>query len=110
MAFTFNVDGHKVTGSGKGILQTENLTSSDTFRYFDGPQGDAKVRTMKLDEVDRPNLKLLIAIVDSTAMMLTSDALPAPFPTLDVTKTPHTFSLSDEGGTLLMQLDTLVNQ
>lgn len=109
-AFTFTVKGHTVTGSGNAILQTENLTSSDTFRFIDGPQGDAALRRMKLDGVDAPTLKLFIAISDSSAAMLTSDKLPDPFPTVDIKNTPHTFSLQDSGGTLLMQLDTLVNQ
>jgi len=41
---------------------------------------------------------------------LTSDALPDPFPTIDITAKPHTFSLMDAGGTLLMQLTTFANQ
>ncbi|HVR03769.1 MAG TPA: hypothetical protein VMT47_16650 [Polyangia bacterium] len=87
---------------------TEDLTP-DAFRFLDGPQGDAVVRIMKLDDVDAPALKLFIA-VNSSGALLTSDALPDPFPAIDITKLPHTFSLMDEGGSLAMQLDTLVNQ
>jgi hypothetical protein len=113
-AFSFTLKGHTVTGSGKALLETENL-DPDTFRFLDGPQGDAVVRVMKLDGVNAPTLKLGIAITDTSGAMLTSDALPDPFPMVDIADTSsyaisHTFSLSDSGGTLLMQLDTLVNQ
>jgi hypothetical protein len=114
MSFTLAVDGHTITGSGKGILQTENLTSSDTFRYLDGKQPiDNGVRTMKFDGVDAPTLRLSIAISDDSATMLTSDELPAPFPAIQIKGAlgiTHTFAFTDDGGTLLIQLDTLANQ
>ena len=86
-----------------------------TFRFLDGPQADTIVRTMKLDGADAPTLKLFIAITDGAGAMLTSDGLPDPFPTVDIANKnnfniSHTFSLQDSGGTLLMQLDSLVNQ
>jgi hypothetical protein len=105
-AFTFTVKGHTITGSGNAQVQTENL-DPDTFRFLDGPLGDNVGRAMKLDGTVAPTLKLGIAITDSSGALLGSDALPAPFPTLDITTKPHTFSLQDSGGTLLMQLDTL---
>jgi hypothetical protein len=115
-AFTFMVMGHSVKGSGKAILETENM-SSDTFRFLDGPQiGDPLVRTMQFDGADAPMLTLFLAITDDTGAMLTSDALPDPFPMVNIANKDggfdisHTFSLADAGGMLLMQLDTLVNQ
>jgi hypothetical protein len=105
-AFTFIVKGHTITGSGNAQVQTEDL-NPDTFRFLDGPLGDNVPRVMKFDGADAPTLKLGIAITDSSGAMLSSEALPAPFPTLDITTKPHTFSLQDSGGTLLMQLDTL---
>ena len=113
-AFSFVIKGHTVAGSGKALVVTENL-NPDTFRFLDGPQADTIVRTMKLDGADAPALKLFIAITDGAGAMLTSDALPDPFPTVDITNKnslniSHTFSLQDSGGTLLMQLDSLVNQ
>jgi hypothetical protein len=109
--FTFTVLGHTVTGSGKARIDTQNL-SSDTFRFVDGPQGDGVTRVMKLDGVASPTLALTIAITDTSGKMLTSDALPNPFPMVDIANKvnfdiAHTFSLSDSGGTLLMQLATL---
>jgi hypothetical protein len=110
-SFTFAVKGKTVTGSIHEQMQAENDLPSDTFRFIDGPQvADNTVRTMKLNGVEAPKLKLFIAISDTTGAMLSSDKLPDPFPTIDITKIAHTFSLEDEGGTLLMQLDTLGNK
>jgi hypothetical protein len=114
-AFSFALQGHSVTGSGRAIVETEDL-DPDTFRFLDGPQGDTVLRTMKLDGTDAPALKLLIAVTDTSGVMLSSDKLPDPFPTVDIANKDgginisHTFTLSDPGGTLLMQLDTLASQ
>jgi hypothetical protein len=113
-AFTFTVKGHTVTGSGLSIVQTEDL-NPDTFRFLDGDQNDTVTRIMKLDGADAPKLKLFLAITDDTGAMLTSDALPDPFPMVDIANDggftiAHTFSLMDDGGTMLMKLATLVNQ
>jgi hypothetical protein len=118
-AFTFTVKGHTVTGSGTALLETENL-DPDTFRFRDGPQGDTVPRIMKLDGVAAPALVLFLAITDTTGAMLTSDALPDPFPKLNIAnkdggfEISHTFSIQDTSSSpsssLLMQLDTLVQQ
>jgi hypothetical protein len=109
--FTFTVLGHTVTGSGKARVDVQHLTPA-TFRFVDGPQGDGITRVMKLDGVDDPSLKLTIAITDNSGAMLTSKALPDPFPTVDIANKmsfniAHTFALTDTGGTLSMQLATL---
>jgi hypothetical protein len=113
-AFTFTVKGHTVTGSGTALLETQNM-SSDTFRFRDGPQGDTVPRVMKLDGVAAPAIVLYLAITDNSGAMLTSDALPDPFPTVDIANknnfdVAHTFSIMDGGGTLLMKLATLAQQ
>ena len=95
-------------------MQTEDL-NPDTFRFLDGDQNDTVTRIMKLDGADAPKLKLFLAITDDTGAMLTSDALPDPFPMVDIANDggftiAHTFSLMDDGGTMLMKLATLVNQ
>jgi hypothetical protein len=112
MSFELKLEGKTVTGSGKGWLETVFVTGSHTFRFIDGDQPlDNGVRTMKLDGVDSPLMSLSISITDGTGTALTSDKLPAPFPfDIKVNSTTHTFKLSDPGGMLLMQLDTLVNQ
>jgi hypothetical protein len=106
--FTCTVKGHTVTGSGSAQPQVENL-NPDTFRFRDG-KFDLIPRTMKLDGTASPTLGLTIAITDASGVMLTSDKLPDPFPTIDIKNLPHTFSLSDSGGTMLMQLDTIASQ
>jgi len=106
-AFTFMVKGHTIDGSGWAIVQTEDL-DPDTFRCLDGPQGDSVPRVMKVDGAPAAALKLFIAISGGNGL-LQSDALPDPFPAIDIVHTPHTFSLQDEGGMLLMQLDTLTS-
>jgi hypothetical protein len=108
--FTFTVAGRTVTGSGYAVVYTQNL-SSDTFRFVDGPgESDGIDRVMKLDGVAAPTLKLFFAVTDGTGAMLSSDRLPDPFPVFGIGdgQHPHTFTLSDPGGTLLMQLDSLV--
>jgi hypothetical protein len=104
--FTFTVMGRSVDGSGLAIVQTEDL-DPDTFRFIDGPQNDGVVRIMKLNGTAAPALELWIAITDGAGGLLASDALPNPFPSMNIGSTPHTFSLKDAGGTLLVQLDSL---
>jgi hypothetical protein len=106
--FTMTVKGKTVTGSDRAQVEVEDGTTSDTFRFRDGPQPlDNTLRIMKLDGVDAPKLSLFIALSGGDGSAWTSDKLPDPFPAIDLAKFPHTFSLEDDGGTLLMQLDTL---
>jgi hypothetical protein len=106
-SFTLTVKGKTITGSTRALMEVENLASSDTFRFRDGPQPlDNTVRIMKLDGVDAPTLSLFIAI-SGEATMWASDKLPDPFPAIDPTDVPHTFALEDDGGTLLLQMDAL---
>jgi len=104
--FTVTVSGHTVAGSGLAFTEIENL-DPDTFRFRDGPQNDPITRVMTFDGNASPTLKLTIAISDGNTLF-SSDVQPNPFPAIDIANTPHTFSLQDAGGTLLMQLDTLV--
>lgn len=107
--FTFTVKGRNVEGSGRAVVDIENF-DPDTFRFKDGPMIDAIPRTMKIDGVAAPALTLSLALTDGSGVMLSSDALPDPFPAIDLAKTPHTFALRDDGGTLLMQLDSLAKR
>jgi hypothetical protein len=106
--FTFTVGTHTVAGSGMPVVYTENNLPPDTFRYDDGGDlHDGITRIMKLDGADDPTLQLRLSLTDSTGALLSSDALPNPFPTVDVTKLTVTFTIQNSGGQLLMQLDTL---
>jgi hypothetical protein len=107
--FTFTVSGHTVIGSGLARVEVEDL-NPDTFRFRDGQQNDGVTRLMKLDGAGDPSLALTIAITDGSGAALTSDKLPDPFPFTNITAFPHTFSLQDSGGTLLMQLDAVTMQ
>lgn len=107
--FTFKVMNRSVEGSGRAVIDVENF-DPDTFRFRDGKMLDPLDRFMKVDGVVVPELRLTIAITDETGAMLTSDALPNPFPTLAFPKTSHTFALKDGPNgenALLIQLDSL---
>lgn len=115
-AFTAEFLGLVITGSPTPFVQIEDFTlgtfKTDVFRYFDGGSG----RVMSLGGVPNPNVGLFIAFVDSSGNAFASDALPETFafgqPPLagPPVSFPHTFSLSDSGGTLLLQLDSLTQQ
>lgn len=109
-AFEFAVSGIEIRGSTRPVLEVENL-SSDTFRFRDGPQFiDPTDRTMTVDSVAEPEVELFIAITDGSAAAFADDSLPAAFPLLDIASYPHTFSLSDADGTLLMQLTEMTQE
>ena len=63
---------------------------------------------MSVDGVGNAALVLFIVITDTRGVALSSDAQPDPFPFTNITSYPHTFSIQDGGGTLLMQLDSIV--
>ena len=97
--------GITVTGSGRAIVTTENF-DPDTFRWEDGDLiGETEQRTMQINGTDAADLQVSFAITDSSGAALTSDAAPNPF-SFDPSM-PHTFSVKDIGGTLLLQLDSL---
>lgn len=103
--FELDLAGVTVTGSQNGIVEIEDM-GSDTLRFVDGPQlGDPVIRTMQLDGQDSESLELWFAITDDDGASYDSTDLPVPFP-MDPAL-PHTFSLSDDGGTALLQLDSL---
>jgi hypothetical protein len=109
-AFTLQVAGHTIGGSGLALVFTDDLdvSSSNVFRFLDGPGlGDAVTRLMTLDGA-LSGLKLSLIITGSSSL-LASDALPDPFPAS--ASTPHTFEIMDSnlsGGSLLMRFDSLV--
>lgn len=97
--------GISVTGSGRAIVSIENF-DPDTFRFEDGALiTETETRMMQINGNDAPDLQFSFAITDSSGAALDSDAPPDPF-SFDPSM-PHTFSLQDVGGTLLIQLDSL---
>jgi hypothetical protein len=109
--FTAEFLGLVMTGSATPLVQVENFTT-DVFRYVDGGSG----RVMSLGGVPNPNLGLFIAFVDSFGAAFSSDALPSTFPFAQPplggppVTFPHTFTLTDGNGTLLLQLSSLTQQ
>ena len=76
---------------------------SDTFRTWDGPSPvGPEGGTMSIDGTPDEDIRLFLAITDDAFQ---SDDLKDPFPfyTFGFLGTPHTFSLKDEQGTMLMQ-------
>lgn len=103
--FELSTVGLTVAGSDKAIVTVENF-DPDTFRFEDGNLlTETETRVMQVDGAEAPDLQLGFSITDSSGAALTSDAIPWPFP-FDASM-PHTFSLQDSGGTLLIQLDSI---
>ncbi len=102
--FTAGFLGHTVTGSATPLIEVQDFSSSETFRYDDG--GDE--HAMSFDGTPDPSIDLWLSITDGSASSLAGDSLPAPFPMPFAPeiepRLPHTFSLADYGGTLLLQL------
>ena len=94
-----------VTGSATPQLQIEDL-GSDTFRFQDGLSVfEPTVGAMSVNGVADEELNLTIAITDSSGNAVNSTAAPVAFSFTPAM--PHTFSLSHDAGTLLMQFVTL---
>jgi hypothetical protein len=96
-----------VTGSTKPVVQIEDL-NPDTFRFKDGDQPlDPKVRIMSLNGQPDPSLSVWLAITDSSGAAFSDDSLPKQFPFTNISAYPHTFSVKDSNGTLLLQLSSI---
>lgn len=110
-ALALAVAGLTIAGSDNPVVKVENL-DPDTFRFLDGPQlldEDVDLRVVEVDGERRPDVKISISFTDPAGAAFSSDALPNTFPFLDLAaeKYPHTFSVQDAGGTLLLQLTSL---
>jgi hypothetical protein len=106
-SFTLNVGGRVVRGSGSPEIQVEDL-SPDTWRYVDGSQVFAEhPPTMKVDGTADPSLGVWASFTDETGTLLTSDDLPTQFADLDPDALVITFSVDDDGGTLLLELSSM---
>jgi hypothetical protein len=97
----------EITGSATPFVQVENL-SSDTFRLIDGPRiAGNQGGMMKQNGVEDSTAQLLIAISKSGGDAFGNDDLPVPFPFYYASSfpVPHTFSLKNDGGTILFQFN-----
>lgn len=113
-AFMADVLGISITGSATPFVQIEDL-NPDTFRFIDGPRTVGPAGgIMSVDGVADPDTQLFIAFTDSSGAAFMDDALPNPLPFAVPPLSepspfffPHTISLSDSGGTLLLQLNDI---
>lgn len=110
---------HRVTGSATPELQVEDIQvggpgrSIDTFRYVDGERFLNPPGIMALDGVADPGIRLALAITDSEGSAFVGDELPTIFPLVmpgPFPEFPHTFSLGDNEGTMLLQFGFLAQR
>jgi hypothetical protein len=110
-AFSAILQGTTFTGSATPFAQVENFAGADTFRFEDGPSNNAGI--MSVNGTPNAVAALFMALTDGSGNAFANDSLPALFPFArpplanPAPTFPHTFSLSDSGGTLLMQFNTL---
>ncbi len=101
--FEASFAGHDVRGSGKAHVEVAPATS--TWRFVDGweaiPDDEWGERSMSLDGVDLPRMKLWIATGPDDGSSFPDASIPEP-DWLDP-EAPHTFSLEDDQGTALTQ-------
>jgi hypothetical protein len=110
--FLFTIGSVTVTGSGHPMVIVENY-DPDTFRFKDGPQlldENKDLRVMSLNGTRTPDLDLHYSITDGTGAAFSDDKLPKLFPMLNMENYTHTFSLSDDGGTMLMQITSMTQE
>lgn len=106
-AFSLSVGSRTVGGSGWSQVEVEDM-SSDTFRFVDGASvWGEEDRVMTIDGRDDTELGVWFAVTDGSGEAFSDDGLPTSWPFGEITDLPHTFSIEDGGGTLLLQLDVL---
>lgn len=107
--FLAKVLGSEITGSLTPFYEVDldaNPTL-DTFRIVDGPRTvGSEGGVMAFNGVDDSTIQLFVAISED---VFTDDGLKDPFPLYDFgfLGTPHTFSLADSQGTMLLQIDSV---
>jgi hypothetical protein len=95
----------RITGSTTPFYEVDLIADPtiDTFRIYDGPRAAGREGgIMSIDGVEDDQIQLFLAVTED---VFDSDALIDPFPfyTFGFLGTPHTFTLKDDQGTLLMQ-------
>lgn len=96
----------RITGSMTPFYEVDlsDNPTIDTFRIVDGPRPVGNEGgVMSIDGIEDEQIELFLAI---TGDAFDSDSLINPFPayTFGFLGTPHTFTLKDDQGTMLMQL------
>lgn len=106
--FQLDFEGLSISGSTSANVEIQDL-DPDTFRFEDGvpfiADQDGLPGPMSVDGQERPDVELWFSMTEEAGTAFDSDALPEVFPQVLLDPgNPHTFSLEDEGGTLLFQL------
>ena len=104
--FSGTLDSTIFMGSKTPLVTIENISNNDTFRYQDGVDGTHPNRMMTVNGVVLPTAQLSLA-VSSDKNPLNGDLLPDPFPFASTD--PHTFSLSDKNGQMLLQFSKITD-
>ncbi len=96
--------GARVQSSGYGrLVLTDGNT--DIWRYSDGLPNDGGV--MSVDGTEDVDLQFYLSVSDSSGEAMSSDELDERFPFAEIADFPHTFSIRDLGGTVLLQISTV---
>jgi hypothetical protein len=109
-SFTVTIGGRTVTGSGWARLRVSHTGGEfarSGFTYEDGWRLLDDNVEMKVDGERDEGLSLYFYIGDEDGGTLAGDALPDGLSGFDPTEHAHTFSLSHDDGTALLQLDSL---
>jgi hypothetical protein len=106
--FTLRFEGLSVDGSGTAAVDVEDF-DPDTFRFSDGVafegDPDGLPGPMSVDGEERQDVDIWFAVTEDAGTAFSDDLLPSDFPTVLLDPAlPHTFSVEDEGGTVLFQL------
>lgn len=103
--FTANFNGHTIHGSSTPLYEVSN---SRSFRISDGrPQIGDNAPMMSIDNASSETLELYLSITGSSGAIPNNSQLPNPFPEdyhFGFLGTPHTFSIRDDLGTVLLQI------
>ncbi len=104
---------HVVTGSDTPRIRVRDLTTGDSFSFADGDRNSADNRgTMTFNGVPADDIGLSLSISFGSTTIFSDDSLPSPFPIVyplpGFPRThPHTFSLGDDNGGILLQFISL---
>lgn len=117
-AFRARFLGHEVVGSATPFLEVQNIgvgggDTIDTFRFSDGDEDSPRGGVMAFDGVADGEIALWLSITDGAGASFDDDDLPALFPMQmrdGGGAFPHTFSLQDGRGLMLLQFESLLQR
>ena len=108
VGFSGTFAGVELGGSGKAtvtVIASEDRAANDCFYFEDGPSPTEPDRRMTVGGASSETAAVWIALC-AEGLAASGEAPPDPFLWLDPSM-PHTFSLTEGGGTALAQLDSI---